>query len=327
MADIIYSELLNIGIFVILAISLNLINGFTGMFSLGHAGFFGVGAYAAMLYMNHFAPEVYSAAYWGHFAAGLCVGAALAGGAGFCVGMPCLRLTGDYLAIATLAFAEILKVFLDSYRPDIFGGSKGLSLAVSKLEGQWAFWVIVAAIVLMTLLVRNLKNSAPGRAFLAIRENEIAAQVMGMNTASLKVQAFVMGAAMAGVAGGLFAYSRNLIAPGDFGLMRTIMILLMVVLGGTGSISGSIVGALILGLTETGVRYLPELGALVTQNERVAYGLERAKENPQVIFALMLIVLIRLRPQGILGMEEIGDLFRRRVRPANGNGPAREGRA
>jgi branched-chain amino acid transport system permease protein len=197
MADIIFSELLNIGIFVILAISLNLINGFTGMFSLGHAGFFGVGAYAAMLYMNHFAPELYSAVYWGHFVVGLGIGAATAGIAGFCVGMPCLRLTGDYLAIATLAFAEILKVFLDSYRPDIFGGSKGLSLAVSKLEAHWAFCVIVLAIILITLLVRNLKNSAQGRAFLAIRENEIAAQVMGMNTASLKVQAFVIGAAMA----------------------------------------------------------------------------------------------------------------------------------
>ncbi len=323
MADIIFSELLNIGIFVILAISLNLINGFTGMFSLGHAGFFGVGAYAAMLYMNHFAPELYSAVYWGHLVVGLGIGAAAAGIAGFCVGMPCLRLTGDYLAIATLAFAEILKVFLDSYRPDIFGGSKGLSLAVSKLEAHWAFCVIVLAIILITLLVCNLKNSAPGRAFLAIRENEIAAQVMGMNTASLKVQAFVIGAAMAGVAGGLFAYSRNLIAPGDFGLMRTIMILLMIVLGGTGSISGSILGALILGLTETGVRYLPELGALVTRNEQIAYGLDRAKENPQVIFALLLIVLIRLRPQGILGMEEFGDLFRRRKR----RGSARESQA
>jgi branched-chain amino acid transport system permease protein len=121
----------------------------------------------------------------------------------------------------------------------------------------------------------------------------------------------------------LFAYSRNLIAPGDFGLMRTIMILLMIVLGGTGSISGSIVGALILGLTETGVRYLPELGALVTRNEQIAYGLDRAKENPQVIFALLLIVLIRLRPQGILGMEELGDLFRRRKR----RGSARESQA
>ena len=182
MTDIICSELLNIGIFVILAISLNLINGFTGMFSLGHAAFFGIGAYAAMLYMNYYAPELYTAAYWMHFGIGVVLAVLAAGFLGLCVGVPCLRLTGDYLAIATLAFAEIFKIFLDSFRTDFFGGSKGLRLETDKLESHWALLVVLAAIVSVTLLARNIKNSATGRAFLAIRENEIAAEVMGMNT-------------------------------------------------------------------------------------------------------------------------------------------------
>ena len=311
MADIVFSALLYMGIFVILSISLNLINGFTGMFSLGHAAFFGIGAYAAALYMNAVEPTLYSPAYWTH----LCIGTALAmlaaGVAGLAVGVPCLRLTGDYLAIATLAFGEIVRIFFQSFRQDIFGGPRGLTLAVDKLDSHWAFLVVLAAIALATIVVRNIKSSATGRAFLAIRENEIAAQVMGMNASLLKVEAFVIGSALAGLAGALFAYSRYLIAPKDFGLMCTIMVLLMIVLGGLGSITGAILGAVVLGLIDPLVRYLPEIFAGITGREEDVAVLLMAKENPQIIYALLLIGLIRLRPQGIFGTRELSDLFRR----------------
>ena len=304
--DIVFSPLLTAGIFVILAISLNLINGFTGMFSLGHAAFFGIGAYAAAVYMNLFSPPLYSAAYWAHFGAGTALAALAAGASGFLVGVPCLRLAGDYLAIATLAFAEIFKILLDSFMPEVFGGPKGLRLNVDKMDSHWAFCAAVGMILAVTVFARNLKRSAAGRAFFAIRENEIAARVMGMNVAYLKVQAFVIGSSIAGMAGALFAYSNYLIAPSNFDLMMTIMILLMIVLGGLGSISGSIVGALVLALVDPMVRYVPEFAGRITANETLLRILQAFKENPELIYAFLLVLLIRLRPQGIFGMHEWG---------------------
>jgi len=302
--DIIFSPLLTAGIFVILSISLNLINGFTGMLNLGHVAFFGTGAYAAAVYMNAFAPALYSPMYWVHFAIGIALAAFIAGLAGLLVGVPCLRLAGDYLAIATLAFAEIFKIVMESVRPDIFGGAKGLRLEVDKLDSHWAFAICVGMIVVVTIFSRNLKRSATGRAFFAIRENEIAAQVMGMNVAFLKVQSFVLGSAMAGMAGALFAWSNYLIAPSNFDLMLTIMILLMIVLGGQGSVTGSIVGALILALVDPMVRYVPEAVGGVTDWRPVVTVLNGIKANPELIYAFLLILLIRLRPQGIFGMHE-----------------------
>ena len=312
MADIIFSALLLMGIYVILAISLNLINGFTGMFSIGHAAFFGIGAYAAAIYLNAMTPEgdafLYSGAYWSHLVVGAVLAMIAAAVAGLLIGVPCLRLAGDYLAIATLAFAEIVRIFFESFRPEVFGGSKGLSLVVGKIDSHWGFACVFAAIVVVTIVVRNIKNSATGRAFLAIRENEIAAQVMGINTAVLKVSAFVIGSALAGLAGALFAYTRDLIAPKDFGLMCTIMILLMIVLGGQGSITGAIIGAIVLGVIDPLVRYLPDLFAAVTQHHEPVWILQVAKANPQVIYAVLLILLIRLRPQGIFGTRELSDV-------------------
>lgn len=298
------------GIFVILAISLNVINGFTGMFSLGHAAFFGIGAYTAAVYMNYFGPEMGTAGFWFHFAVGMAGAVIAAGICGALVAVPCLRLRGDYLAIATLAFGEIAKIVFESFKPEILGGPKGLRVAVA-LDARWAFFVVLAAIGLVAVIARNVKVSATGRAFLAIRENEIAAQVMGINTAFLKVEAFVLGSALAGLAGGLFAYSRDLIAPSDFGLMTTIVVLLMIVVGGLGSITGAVVGALALGLIDPLVRYLPELLAGAANNPVVVMVLMKIKDNPQMIYALLLIVLIRLRPQGIFGTHELMDLLKR----------------
>ncbi len=311
MQDIIFSELLNLSLFVILAISLNLINGFTGMLSLGHAAFFGIGAYTASIYMNQFDVQTYSGMYWGHFILGSGLAMLVAALLGLFVALPCLRLSGDYLAIATLAFAEIMRIVISSFKPDIFGGPNGLGLSVEKLESHWAFGISLLMILVVIVLVRNLKVSATGRAFLAIRENEITAQVMGMNTALLKVQAFVIGSAIAGLAGALYAYSRYQISPKDFDLMKTIMILLMIVLGGLGSISGAVTGAIILGLINPLVRYAPELVMKLTGADSALPLLQKAKENPQLIYAALLLILIRLRPEGIFGLHEISDLWRK----------------
>lgn len=301
--DIIFSMLLTMGIFVVLSISLNLINGFTGMLSLGHIAFFGAGAYAAGLYMSAMEPALYSGAYWFHFLISCGVAGVVAAIFGMAVGIPCLRLEGDYLAIATLAFAEIFKIVLDSFMPEVFGGPRGLRL-MDKMDSHWAFCVILGLIILAAFFARNLKSSAMGRAYFAIRENEIAARVMGMNLAFLKVCIFVMGSAIAGIAGAVFASSRYLIAPNDFAIMQTIMVLLMIVLGGQGSVTGSIVGALILSLVDPLVRYLPEIAANFSSNENLHNVLSTIKANPELIYAFLLIILIRLRPQGIFGMHE-----------------------
>ncbi|MBN1865925.1 branched-chain amino acid ABC transporter permease [Candidatus Sumerlaeota bacterium] len=316
MTDIVFSILLNIGVFVILAVGYNVINGFTGMFSLGHAAFFGIGAYAGGVYLTHFDPALYTAPYWCHFVVGCFVAMIVAGIFGFLVGVPCLRLRGDYLAIATLAFAEIFRIVMDTLWPTRLGGPTGLEMP-PKLPSHWAFLVALALIALVVVAASRIKRSATGRAFLAIRENEIAAQVMGMNTSRLKVEAFVIGSAIAGLAGALYAFSNDRIAPKDFDLMKTIVPLLMIVLGGLGSVSGSVVGAVLLGLIDPLVRFAPEQMKKLWENAQFAWTMDRIKENPQLVYALMLILLIRLRPQGIFGTNEISDLWRawRRRRP------------
>lgn len=288
---------------MLLAISLNMINGFTGMFSLGHVAFYGIGAYTAALYMNRFAPALYSGPYWAHAAAGALLAGLVAGLCGLVLGFPCLRLKGDYLAIATLAFAEVFRIFAESFRPDLLGGPTGLRMECDKMDPKWAFCVSLGLIALLALFARNLKRSATGRAFFAIRENEIAAQTLGMNIAFLKVEAFVLGAFFAGIAGALFSYSSYSIAPGNFDLMTTIMILLMVVLGGQGSVLGSIAGAIILSAVDPLVRYLPDFAARFTTSSAALQFLQGIKSTPEMIYALLLIVLIRLRPQGIFGMR------------------------
>jgi branched-chain amino acid transport system permease protein len=311
MTDIVFSTLLTIGIYVILAVGYNVINGFTGMFSLGHAAFFGIGAYAGGLYFAHFYPALYTAPYWGHFVVGCLVAIAVSGLFGLLVAVPCLRLSGDYLAIATLAFAEIFRIVMDSLWPERLGGPTGLEMP-PKLPSQWAFGVALAMIALVVVAALRIKRSATGRAFLAIRENEIAAEAMGMNTARLKVEAFVIGSAIAGLAGALYAFSSDRIAPKDFDLMKTIIPLLMIVLGGLGSVSGAVVGAVLLGAIDPIVRFVPEQMKALWANAHYAWAMDKIKENPQLVYALMLILLIRLRPQGLFGTREISDLWKAR---------------
>ncbi len=285
-----------IGINVVLAVSLNLVNGFTGQFSIGHAGFMAVGAYAsAMFTLKIGAP--FAASLHGvplpvaqgiALLMALVAGGVLAAAAGWLVGLPSLRLRGDYLAIVTLGFGEIIRVVI--LNVDAIGGARGLPGIPPYATFFWVFGVVAVVIG----LARNLAHSTHGRALFAIRDDEIAAEALGVDTTKYKVLAFVMGAFFAGVAGGLFAHFLSYLNPSSFTFIKSIEVIAMVVLGGMGSISGSVMAAIVLTL-------LPEV-------------LRSVKDFRMVIYALMLIVLMITRPQGLMGTRELdlGALFGRK---------------
>ena len=285
------------GINVILAVSLNLINGFTGQFSIGHAGFMALGAYGSAMFSLHVGRGWVAAlerlgmpgplAEAPPLLIALLLGGALAALAGWLVGLPSLRLRGDYLAIVTLGFGEIIRVLILNI--DAVGAARGLPGIPN-----WAdlFWVgLGVAAVLLT--ARNLADSTHGRALFAIRDDEVAAEALGVNTTAYKVLAFVIGAFFAGVAGGLFAHFLSYLNPNSFTFIKSIEVIAMVVLGGMGSISGSVLAAILLTL-------LPEL-------------LRPVKEYRMVIYSLMLIILMITRPQGLMGTREfsLGAMFGR----------------
>lgn len=263
-----------IGINIILASSLNLVNGLTGQFSIGHAGFMAVGAYASALVSIHLG--------W-PFLVSLLIGALFAALFGVLIGLPTLRLHGDYLAIATLGFGEIIRVVILNL--PFTGGPRGLPGIPPKTTFFW-----IEAFVVVTLVVlRNLKRSSYGRALVSVREDEIASEAMGINTTFYKVLAFTLGAAFAGIAGGLFAHFQMFIDPKSFAFMKSIEILVMVVLGGSGSLTGSVAAAAILTVLPEALRF--------------------AAQYRMVIYALLLIVMMPFRPQGIFGSLELTDLF------------------
>lgn len=269
---------IRIGIAIILAVSLNLINGITGQFSLGHAGFMAIGAYTCGIIARHGLPQ--GAGLPATIVGLLLLGGLLAAVAGLVVGIPTLRLRGDYLAIATLGFGQIITVVIDntehlgSYN---CGGAAGLHDIPVLTNFFWTFGACVICIVTIWRMVHCVK----GRAFLAVREDEIAAGAVGIDPTRVKVTAFVVGAFFAGVAGGLYAMWEGNLAPDSFNFVKSIEIVVMVVLGGSGSITGSIVAAALL-------TYLPEQ-------------LRFFDEWRLVIYALLLIVMMLVRPQGLWG--------------------------
>lgn len=257
---------------IILAVSLNLITGFTGQFSLGHAGFMSIGAYTCAIITLRM-PTV------GGFLLGLFAGAVAAALVGFIVGLPTLRLRGDYLAIATLGMSEIIKiVFLNL---EITNGAAGLSSIPQFVNWSWLFVFTAGTILLIT----NFLKSSHGRACISIREDEIAAEAMGINTTKYKVISFAIGAFCAGIAGALYASYFFVIKPTTFGFLKSVDILVIVVLGGMGSISGSVLAAILLALISTFLQSFPELR--------------------MVIYALLLIIIMIFRPQGLMGSKEI----------------------
>ena len=289
--------LVNIGVNVILAVSLNVVNGFTGQFSLGHAGFMAVGAYtaakitlAAAGTKIAFLPDAVSDQIV--FALALSAGMLTAAAAGFLVGMPSLRLRGDYLAIVTLGFGEIIRSVIENMK--FLGQATGLSGLPRFTNLPWVGAGVIATVV----MARRLAVSTQGRALFAIREDEVAAEAMGVDTTGYKVRAFVISAAYAGLAGGLIVHVLQLATPRSFTFIRSIEVVVFVVLGGLGSITGSVLSAAVL-----------------------TWLLERLRDIQQyrmVGYALLLIVLMLARPQGIFGTRELWDLplLRRLRRPA-----------
>ena len=220
-----------IGINIILAAGLNLINGYTGQFSLGHAGFMAVGAYvSAIVTMKLGLP----------FIVAIMAGACAAGLLGLLIGLPTLRLSGDYLAIATLGLGEIIRITILNI--NYIGGASGFMGIPRYTNFAWVFFVCLFVL----FFIKNFINSSHGRACISIRENEVAAEAMGIDTTKYKVLSFTRGAAFAGVAGALFAHYFYVIHPASFTFISSFNYLTMVVLGGLGSITGSIAGAVIL---------------------------------------------------------------------------------
>jgi branched-chain amino acid transport system permease protein len=296
--------LVMMGINIGLAVSLNIINGHAGQFSLGHAGFMAIGAYfAAFLTVYYFGPYVDkfpegTMQHWLLQNGLLVVAVLIAGGvaalAGYIVGLPSLRLRGDYLAIVTLGFGEIIRVLILNIEK--VGAARGLSGIPVWSNFFWVFFFCGITILISSRLV----NSSVGRAFLAVREDQIAAEAMGVDTTKYKVKAFIIGSCLAGVAGGLFAhYTPAYLNPTMFTFIRSFEVVAMVVLGGLGSISGSVVAAVILTFLPEGLRNVKDF-------------MPGGRDPRMVIYSLMLIILMLTRPQGLLGRRELWDVLARR---------------
>ena len=310
---------LDIGIAVVLAVSLNIVNGFAGQFSIGHAGFMMVGGYAAAIVTYYGSIKLWGSPepHGGFLGSGdllflfaCALGGCVAALAGLVVGLPSLRLRGDYLAIVTLGFGEIMRVLAQRskdvlYPEDVAGksmwevsdnlggalGFSGLPSYVSPTPwnedaGHAGIFFVYLIVAIVLISAYRLKLSSKGRALLAVRENEIAAEAMGINTSRVKVAAFVMAAFFAGVGGALFAHEfGNTLTPRELGFQKSIDIVIMVVLGGMGSISGAVVAAAALTL-------MPEL-------------FREFAEYRMIIYALALILVMILRPQGLFGIKEL----------------------
>lgn len=266
-----YAGIINLALInIMLAVSLNLIVGFTGQLCLGHAGFMSIGAYlSAILTQKAELP----------FMVSIFIGAIIACIIAALIGYPTLKLTGDYFAITTLAFCEIIRIVIMNI--DFIGGARGLTGIPKKTNFTIAFIFAVITIV----IIYNIIHSSQGRAMLSVRENEIAAESMGINAFKYKIMAFVIGAFFAGLAGGLYAHYMGYIQPTAFDFNKSIDYLTFVVFGGMGSLSGSVIATIIL-------TFLPEL-------------LRGFQNFRMILYPLALIILMIFRPQGLLGDKEI----------------------
>ncbi len=294
--------LTRIGINVILAVSLNLINGHAGQFSLGHAGFMAVGAYTAasitMFVGPKFLPSGVSpaiSAIW--FCGALLAAGSVAALAGLVVGAPSLRLKGDYLAIVTLGFGQIIAVIFRNV--DSLGGALGLNgvPAYTNLFGVFAG----ASITVYT--VTALVNSTYGRGFLATHDDEVAAEAMGIDTTRCKIVAFVVGSFFAGVAGGLYGHFNLTINPKGFDFNRSVEIVVMVILGGMGNTSGVIMGAALLTILPEGLRMLAGF-SIPFPGATEPWSLRWIGEARPLLYSMLLIGLMLLRPQGLLNLHK-----------------------
>ncbi len=261
-----------IGIYAILGASLNIVIGITGQLSLGHAGFMSIGAYSAAIILKD-QPDLIG------LLMGMGIGMVISAVVSFAVAMPTLRLKGDYLAIATLGVGEIIRIVI--LNMSITNGASGIS-NIAKLVN---FPLIFVFTVVALILSANFKNSSIGRACVSVREDEIAAEAMGINTTKYKVIAFIFGAVLASVAGALFATTYYVVKPETFGVNTSINILIIVVFGGLGSLTGSVIATIFIGL--------------------INLFLQPYAEIRMILYSLVLIIVMIFRPQGLMGTKEL----------------------
>jgi len=263
--------LISIGINIILALSLNLIIGICGQFSLGHAGFMCIGAYSSAIILKMM-PNL-----WG-LLLGILVGAIISSIAALIIALPTLRLRGDYLAIATLGFSEIIRIIV--LNMEITNGAAGIN-NIPKLTD---FTIVFIALVITLIVIINFTRSAPGRACISIREDEIASEAMGVNTTKYKTIAFVIGAVIASLAGTLYASYYYTIKPDTFNFNKSIDILVIVVFGGMGSMTGSVLSGILLGL--------------------INFFLQSFAELRMILYSIIIVLIMVFRPSGLLGTKE-----------------------
>jgi branched-chain amino acid transport system permease protein len=302
----VYQALL-VGVNVVLAVSLNVINGMTGQFSIGHAGFMAVGAFTSAVlsqalndYRIGLLPD--GVANQLFFFISLTVGGLAAGLCGFVVGLPSLRLRGDYLAIVTLGFGEIILVVVRN--TPALGGALGLS----GTPQHTTFFSVWFTVFLVVLFARRILASPHGRSLVAIREDEVAAEAMGIDTTSYKVRAFVVSSFFAGLAGGLFAHFQSIITPGDsFSFVKSMEIVVMIVAGGLGSTTGAVLAAVVLTLLPEGMRAL--FITVGGDNAALAQSIDQLRKP---LFGVLLVVMMLTRPQGLFGTHEAWDLLKKK---------------
>lgn len=272
------SLLVPIGINIILAVSLNLTTGFLGELSLGHAGFMAIGAYSGAIFtLNSNLPAPIE------FIIGIILGGIVAAIFGVIIGVPVLRLKGDYLAIVTLAFGEIIRSIINFL--GFTGGAMGLSKIPRYSNYAWVYVIMIITI----LFIKNLVHSRHGRAICSIRDNYIAAESIGIKVSKYKIMAFVIAAFFAGVAGVLYGHNLSVLKPADFDYNKSIEILVIVVLGGMGSIKGSVIAAIVLTV-------LPEM-------------LRAADDFRMLLYAIVLIAMMLFNSSGIrTRLEESGKI-------------------
>ncbi len=296
-------------LYALLAMGLNIVVGFAGLLDLGYIAFYAVGAYVyALLASPHFGLHL---PFW----LLLPLGAGVAALFGVLLGAPTLRLRGDYLAIVTLGFGEIIRIFLNNLNApvNITNGPQGVNridpisiggfdltrtqdvLGIGFPGTHLYYYLLIAAVALVMFVCVRLEDSRIGRAWIAIREDEIAAQAMGINTRNVKLLAFAMGATFGGVAGGLFASFQGFVSPESFGLLESIMVLCMVVLGGMGHVAGVVLGAVLLATLPEVLRYT----ASPIQQQLFGKVILDPESLRMLLFGLALILVMLLRPAGL----------------------------
>ncbi len=294
-----------IGVNIILAVSLNIVNGMTGQFSIGHAGFMAVGAYISgkfSLETKQLAISLLPVAVSDQliFIAALLIGGCCAALCGFIVGLPSLRLKGDYLAIVTLGFGEIIRVIVQNTQ------AFGRALGLSGIPQRASFFMVYFWVFLTIVVARRIAASTHGRSLWAIREDEVAAEAMGVNTTGYKVRAFVVSSFFAGVAGGLFAHFVPIINPGSFTFVKSIEVVVMVVAGGLGSTTGAILAAILLTLLPEAMR----TGFVALSGGQASLA-QKVDQIRMPIYGILLVLLMLIRPQGLFGTREIWDVLPR----------------